>query len=264
MRRDTLLISCSLALGIMVHRAWADETTQPTSIAEAAAPRAVMPGSGGVVVTATKAESAAAARIDQALDQPLREQWDFVDQPLNLMVQMISEEYEIPIHIDHRGLESAAIASDDGVTINVKNISLRSALDLMVHQIPVLAYKVDHEVLIITSEDVVEEEMEVRVYRIDDFWAREEGQVPDDGGGARAAYGVLPDVIAACVSPDSWQARGTGRGKIQQLPPGILIIYQTQHAHREIEQLLTTIRQCKSAIEGGDTEQAAENPFAVR
>ena len=263
-RGISALVFCALALGLTVHRAWADETTQPTSITEVAASREFTVGAGGLAITATKAERAAAERIESALDQPLKTPLDFVDTPLNSVLQVIAEEYDLPIQFDQGALEASAVSPDIEVSVNLRNISLRSALELMLRQQEGMTYTVDHEVLLITSKDAAAADMEVRIYRIDDLWdlARNE---PANGPDSSAPFFTpLTKVIVNAVAPDSWAENGRGEGDVYQLPPGILVVYQSKHVHREIEQFLATVRRCKAAIEGGDTEQAAENPFAVR
>jgi hypothetical protein len=185
-------------------------------------------------------------RIERTLDVRLSGTLEFVDQPLNLALQQIADEFEIPIVFDNTALESIAVSPDQEVTVPpLSGITLRSALELILADLEV-TYVIDDEVLLITSQDEAASRLEVRVYQVDDLVY---GQGAD---GARVLdedrFEALVDIIIAAVEQDSWERSGTGEGEIHRFPPGMLVVSQTRRVHDQIDRLLDDMREVKSAI----------------
>jgi hypothetical protein len=184
-------------------------------------------------------------RIELQLTQPLRSPLDFIETPLNTIMEVIGEEYEIPVQFDTAALDAVAQSPETEVTLNVRNVSLRSALDLIFRRTEDLTYIVDNEVLLITTEDEANTRREVRVYRVDDLL------VPDAGAGLLASdadYDSLVDLIVANVEGESWSENGTGQGEIQPFAPGMVVVSQTRRVHEQIESLLEDLRDTKAAV----------------
>jgi tetratricopeptide (TPR) repeat protein len=116
-----------------------------------------------------KSESEAERRIYGALRQPLRAPLDFTDTPLNQVTAVISEEYDIPIVFDTTALDAIASSPEVEVSININNVSLRSALELMLKSVEDLTYIVDNEVLLITTVEKANENLQVKVYPVADL-----------------------------------------------------------------------------------------------
>ena len=74
----------------------------------------------------------------------------------------------IEIQIDHRALEDIGIGSDTPITRNLKGITLRSALRLMLKEMD-LTYVVRDEVLQITTPEEAESELTTKVYPVADL-----------------------------------------------------------------------------------------------
>ena len=96
------------------------------------------------------ASSGAEERINEALQSSLKATGlDFTEQPLEDVVNFLQEEYEIPIQLDIPALEDAGLTSDEPVTISLQNITLRSALRIMLKNLQ-LTYIIQDEVMFIT------------------------------------------------------------------------------------------------------------------
>ncbi|MEQ8838974.1 MAG: hypothetical protein RID07_19365, partial [Lacipirellulaceae bacterium] len=208
------------------------------------------------MVTQSPAMRKANERIDAALDQPLKTPLDFIEIPLNQILMRISDDYNIPIVFDLQALEALAISVETDVTTTLREVSLRTAFEIMLRQVEDLTYMVDNEVLLITSEDEAMQRLEVRVYRVDDLiWVPSTGELDFDS---------LIDILVSSVEHDSWMENGTGDGEVQPYSPGMLVITQTRRIHQQIETLFSTMREVKAAIEA-DRPVAAEEPSnAVR
>jgi len=176
----------------------------------------------------------AAARIKQALGQPLRSTGlDFTDEPLENVLIFLQDEYDIPIQLDILALEDAGLTADEPLSANLQNISLKSALRLLLRQHQ-LTYLIRDEILCITTPDVADQELVTCVYDVRDLiGANKENK----------DIQALVDAIISCVAFDTWSARGGGEAEIRPLRPGLLVISQTQPVHDEIADLLGLIRE---------------------
>jgi hypothetical protein len=196
-------------------------------------------------------------RIEAALDMPLRAPLEFIETPLNQITQVIAEDYEIPIVFDTNALDAVASSPEIEATISIANVTLRSALDLMLRNAGAeeLTYIIDHEVLLITTEEEAEKRLETRVYRVDDL-------VVDDRFAAAserdAGFDQLRDVIVSTVEHESWMENGTGEGEIEHFQPGMIVISQTRRVHDQIETLLQRLRTAKAEIDADAADEQSE------
>lgn len=205
----------------------------------------------------TPSQRQAEEQIESALDQPLRSPIDFIDTPLTTLMGVIAEEYDLPIQFDKAALEAAAESPDAQVSVNVRDVSLRSAMDLTLTAMPQLTYIIDNEMLLITTNDEASKRLQTRVYQIDDLIPRRVGPARKVEANEPPQFVPIVDVITRCIERDSWVANKTGEGEICVVEPGAMVVTQTQRVHREIERLLATIRRVKLAIDRGDPAAAA-------
>jgi hypothetical protein len=106
------------------------------------------------------------AKIIAALDD--KTELEFVDQPLTDVVEYLKERHEIEIQLDSRALSDEGVGSDTPVTRNIKGISLRSALRLMLGELD-LTYVIRNEVLMITTKTEAENMLTNKVYPVADL-----------------------------------------------------------------------------------------------
>jgi hypothetical protein len=203
-------------------------------------------GRGAAETSDRAAYQSAQRRIESTLGQRLKSPLDFPETPLSSIMQLVSDEYDIPIVFDTMALEAVAQSPDTEITANYNAISLRSALELMFGQVEDLTYIIDNEVLLITTEDVAESRLLTIVYQVDDLVPRQGGG--GYGGGDATHEAAIVDVITRCVVRDSWARNKTGEGEICVLDPGVMVVSQTQRVHDEVARLLAEIRRVKAAI----------------
>jgi len=180
-------------------------------------------------------DSPAVARIESALRAPLHSSGiDYADVPLQEIVDQLQGEYSIPIKLNKPALEEAGIGSDSPVTIQLHNISLRSALRLTLKPLG-LTYVIQNEVLLITTREDAEADLKICVY--------DARKIIDDPNGKNVES--LVETIQSCVASDTWAENGGGNAEIRPLPSGLIVVSQTQAAHQEIRDLLTTLRKMR-------------------
>jgi hypothetical protein len=182
------------------------------------------------------------AKIRHVLNQPLKSTGlEFTEEPLENVVNFLQHEYAVPIHVDIAALEDIGLTSDEPLSVNLQNISLRSALQLMLKQ-KQLTFIITNEVLTITTPEEAEDEPMTCVYDVQDLkFAAPQGEPRTGGASAWADYDALIGAITECVRPASWKENG-GEGNLRRIQPGLLVIYQTRQVHEEVADLLAAIR----------------------
>lgn len=226
---------------------------EPSTASDALAAAATLGGSTPPqvrhwsLVTSDEAAAKAKERIENVLRSPLKSPMDFVDVPINQVTQLLAEEYDIPIVYDTVALDAIAASPEVEVTFQINNVTVGMALDLMLRGVEDVTYVIDHQVLLITTEEEAQKRMETRIYRIDDL-------VNEPGTGAE----TLIQLIRMNVKRDSWSNDGKdGQGQIMSFPPGMLIISQTSRIQQQVDALLSTLRKMKAEIAADPASNAA-------
>ncbi|MFZ1935680.1 MAG: hypothetical protein WCB27_15250 [Thermoguttaceae bacterium] len=177
------------------------------------------------------------ARIEAALASPT--ELVFVEAPLVDVLDYLKQRHCIEIQTDHKALEDTGVGTDSPVTVDLKGISLRSALNLMLRNLN-LTWIIEDEVLIITTVEEAETRLDTKVYDVADLVVcRDEHDMPWDD------YDSLTDIITSTIKPTSWDGVG-GPGSIQGNALGtakVLVVSQTRDVHEEIAALLAKIRE---------------------
>ena len=93
---------------------------------------------------------------------------DFVEAPLQDVMDYLKDLHNIEIQIDTKALEDASIGADTPVTVSLKGIRLKSALRLMLGNLD-LTYFIKNEVLMITTPEKAGNELVTKVYPVADL-----------------------------------------------------------------------------------------------
>jgi hypothetical protein len=178
-------------------------------------------------------DTPAMARITRILGEPLKSSGlSFNQTPFENVVNFLQDEYNIPMQIDEPALEDAGLTTDEPITVQLSNISLRSALRLLL-KTKQLTYILRNEVMIITTPEEAECELVTCVYDVRDLL--------NSMGGEREIKN-LANVIVTCIASETWATNKRGVAQIRTLRPGLLVISQTQAVQREVAELLAAIR----------------------
>jgi len=105
-------------------------------------------------------------KIFDALDDDTR--LEFIETPLDQVVDFLKDQHGINIELDAGELDNVGIGTDVPITRNLKGISLRSALRLMLKDLE-LTYVIRDEVLLITTPEEAESELVTKVYPVGDL-----------------------------------------------------------------------------------------------
>jgi hypothetical protein len=194
-----------------------------------------------------EADPGTIARIENALGKSLgSDGLEYAETPLEEVVADLEERYALPLQIDTAALEAIGLSPDAPVTIRLRDVSVQSALRLLLRRLQ-LTYVIENEVLMITTVDEADSQIQVCVYDVRDL-IDANPQVP---------LKELSDVIRSSIQPASWTNHGNR--SVRSYPPNLLVIAQTRPVHEQIRELLDTMRQMRQgAGEGRKLPQPAK------
>lgn len=197
-------------------------------------PRVVSSSESVSLVAESKTASEQRAQISAALNGETA--IDFQVAPLSDVVSFLHDLHGIPIVLDLRAMDDVGIGSDAPVTVNLRGISLRSALRLMLRELD-LTYLVADGVLQITTPESAESRLLQHVYPVDDLAA------PSSKGPNRLSE--LSELVMQTIASDSWAEQG-GPGVIVPIDHlGVLVVSQTTDVHEQIGDLIVTLRRVR-------------------
>ena len=102
-------------------------------------------------------------KIQAALDNDAR--FDFIETPLDQVVDFLKDQHDIPIELDGVALDDVGIGKDVPLTASIKGVSLGSTLKILLGQLD-LTYVIESEVLMITTPEKAALRPEIRVYNV--------------------------------------------------------------------------------------------------
>jgi hypothetical protein len=258
-------IAATILLSAVVVSLWpdgsgklADTLAQAQQVEKPAPPRAEQP-------TAPKAEESAPKQDANARTQAKLEAHtdaEFQEIPLKDMLGHLAAAAKVQVYVDRLPLDDQGIdAATAPITINLKDVPAEMVLRLVLRQHG-LAYMLDHGVVIVTTPEVVQNDLEIEVYSIGDLvqpggqpvalTAVAGGQsvapsFPPGAGEIAAAIAARPDatelmdLITSTVDPTSWEQVG-GPARMREYRR-TLVIAQTYQGHRKVKTLLEGLRQ---------------------
>jgi hypothetical protein len=202
-------------------------------------------------------------KLDQRIDL------DLVEIPLKDACEFLKEKTGIQIVLLTKKLEEASVSGDSPVTKSLKQVRVKTALDLILKDLE-LTYLEKEGLLLITTPEDAAATMEIRVYDCRDLLAMaapigaDKVVVPaarpaaKDGPsfnqfGERSAENVRPisehdlrvlrliSLVQTNVDADAWNSVG-GPGEISEFN-GLVVVTQTAPTHEKVERLLDMLRQ---------------------
>lgn len=165
----------------------------------------------------------AVARIRAALGEETTQ--TFIQTPLNEALVQLSRMHDIPILIDVRALEEIGLSADQPVTLDLKQVSLRSFLRLMCRPLD-LTYMVSNEVLQITTVEAAEQSLTTEAYPFPKMLADKSDQVME--------------ALASTVRPDSWEEQG-GPCRVKAVGH-VLVISGTEVVHESVREFFEKLQ----------------------
>jgi len=131
------------------------------------------------------------ARIRSALSDETAQ--TFVEMPLIDALGDISRTHNIPVILDRLALEEVGLTEDVPVDLDLRGVTLRSFLRLMLRELQ-LTYVIHSEVLIITTNEGAAGYMTLATYSFDESLVNQSDQIVK--------------TLTGSVSPDAWTTSG--------------------------------------------------------
>jgi hypothetical protein len=174
--------------------------------------------------------------IEQILSQ--KDTFQISEGRLNTCVVQLREKYGLNIVIDSFALREMQVAEDSPITIKLKDVSVRSALELALRPLG-LTWTVYSEAVVVTTPLGVRSMKYAKAYDITVL-----STVVEEGGKVSQDPEALVQLITSTVSPDSWDGMG-GNGTVQLIPTGsasLVVVWQDYRVHRQIAILLSDMQ----------------------
>lgn len=185
---------------------------------------------------AEMADSPADAKIEAALRSPTT--LEFLETPLSDVVEYLKDLHKIEILLDLKSLKDVGASPDTPITRDLRGVSLRSALRLMLGELD-LTCTVNRGVLLITTPETAAKQVFTRHHAIEDVLRP---NVSPEG--AKARGDALIRFVSAAYEPQAWQPRG-GRGSLALDPPeapNSLVVEQSADIQEQIVKFLDQLR----------------------
>lgn len=211
---------------------------------------------------------------------------EFADLPLNEVTAFLSNSSEIPILLDKKGLQDLGIAVDMPIRLETKDLSLKQTLDLLSQQYE-LSWYVVGGLIMVTSHEEGEQELEIRIYPVrdlvwhgldirdpklrmqlrqhtDPLWKYLGNSLGRPNLGTTALpqmpdFDNLTNSITTSIYPSSWEQLG-GPGSIVNYPMcDCLVVQQTREVHDKVAELLEQIRSQQRDVDKAKLSERIKN-----
>ncbi len=181
---------------------------------------------------------------------------DFIDEPLSGVVDYFKSTHKIEIQIDTQALDSVNLGADTPITKSLRNIKLRSALNLMLGDLE-LTWIIANEVMVITTPEEAETHLTTRVYDVGPLVTVQDGMT----GQRWQDFDSLIKAIKSTIAVETWEQFG-GPGSIAELEyrgAVVLIVRQTLDIHSQLDKLLEDLNEIADKY-GDDVIPTREKP----
>jgi hypothetical protein len=207
------------------------QTNEPTARLAVPGPQIGWP-SDAETITVNR-EAALEKALEQKIDLDLR------DTPLSEFLDAVKQNYHLPVFIDHKALSEAGIGADVPITRDLRGLTLRAALKLVLHDLD-LTYVFRYEVLLITSKTESEQMLTIKVYPVFDLVVRPPEAPPV---GTAVDYQPLIRGLTSTVAPATRDEVGGPSAVTTFAPSGVLVIAQSTEIHEQIADYLEALRE---------------------
>ena len=179
--------------------------------------------------------SPAEQKIEKALQSPTV--FELFETPLDEVVDLVKRNHKIEMQIDKEALDDVGIATDTLVTKSLKHLSLRSALNVTLHEMD-LTYVAKDAVLRITTPEAAAKMRSVRLYDVDELVLSR-----DTPAGKELVAEPLADMLRTVAVPSVDDPRANGT--LAVIPRGLpraLAVSGTIEFHEQVADVLDQLR----------------------
>jgi type II secretory pathway component GspD/PulD (secretin) len=210
------------------------------------------------------------SEVERKIEQRLLQHFDLSwrDTPLRQVIDDLHQMAQVNVVADTDALQEAGVSMEELLSLKVEDMSLKSALNILLKQAR-LTYVIKDEALQITTEEAARGKLKMVTYQVADlilpigggdgelppFLCRKYPELAGKRAPGTTAEEALIRLITQTVEPSSWSEVG-GKGTIQYYPLGLaLVVNQTQDVQEQIADLLDAL---KREQENEDREYTVE------
>ncbi|MBI1248499.1 hypothetical protein GC197_11755 [bacterium] len=162
----------------------------------------------------------------------------FIESPLEDVVGYLKNLHHQNVVIDRRGIEDAGWDVDMPITMNIDNVMLNNALNLLCHDND-LGWYVDNEAIVITSAQAARQHTSVRVYELGNLSGEETINAIESI--LETSPGYVSNVSPAGFGMAPGQAPASPAG-IGQIPSkNAIVVRQNREGHDLIRSLILSL-----------------------
>ncbi len=172
-------------------------------------------------------------RIETGLDKSLS--LSFQDSPLTEVVASFARQLSINVVIDNEALTEEGIATDTPVTLQLTQITGRSALELLLRPLQLSAV-IDNEVLLVTTASKEKEKLVSHTYPVSDLI------------GPHGGYQSLMTMFETTTSGPWMNTSGEGGTMTELHTTGSLVVRQAPAVQRQVLNLLRQQREAQKRM----------------
>ncbi len=121
----------------------------------------------------------------------------FIETPFSQVLDFLSDAVDVPFHIKTRALADVGLSPDEPVTSNFKDVTVATALELILDDLQ-LEFAIDRGLVIISTPEDMQAKLVVRAYRLPTLLP----DLPTEQIDRQA--GRLAGIIATQVAPETW------------------------------------------------------------
>lgn len=156
--------------------------------------------------------------------------FNYEEQPLQEFLASISRRFGIPIVMETKKLEEAAISLEFPVTNKMSGVSLRTFLRDSLGELG-LTYTLGPEGMVVTTPEDAGSWLISLLYPVYDLVDQSSSQESQR----------LLEVITAAVNPDTWEDVGSP-SRVEVIADGWLLVWQMQEEHEHLLEFLNQLR----------------------
>lgn len=197
----------------------------------------------GIVITADHAALAkegigadAWINVDEEVERDLSAKlerkgvFEFVETPLSDCLRSVADQFELKIIVRTHALDEIGLSGNEPISLALSDVTLGDALNELLSNLD-LTYTLSGGLVVVTTMEAAEQRLLNRIYWLD---------------GTGLMHDQASEIIQATVSPDTWASLG-GPSTMSVFinPRAGLVISTTYRCHKEIERIMSTVREAQ-------------------
>jgi hypothetical protein len=198
---------------------------------------------GAFVLFGILIESAHSQTTQQDIENALlkKDTIKHVNVSLNEFVAMVRDKYGLNIVLDGQAIKEKDIDPASKITIELKDVSVGSALELAVRPLG-LNWTIYCEAVVISTPSAIQDMRVTKIYDVTDLTDSKSDQTKP-----LSDEDALANLVTSTVAPDTWDFAG-GSGTIQVFSAGATKVFAVRQDYRVQQQVEKLLLELQAAV----------------